>query len=233
MAVRLSRPFSAPGGGIPAQLERDHRRRARWPDAGSDTHPRYEAHSGPSWGRHEAFPLRGEASLCPMEQDQPPEQPWGLLARRRDSPRPRRKVHSRPSWGRQGTPAPGEGIPARMEQDQPTGAAVGKIFHAGGRAVIRARSQNFPDLGEGDAQLSRAVRMWPAYARTPLRPSIPAGWPFISTHFRYVFGLFCNLFLGMTKPPQRTCASRQRADTRFSPLSWTHPIRAETRFLPF
>ena len=47
------------------------------------------------------------------------------------------------------------------------------------------------------------------------------------------FGLFCNLFLGMTKPPQRTCASRQRADTRFSPLSWTHPIRAETGFLPF
>lgn len=93
--------------------------------------------------------------------------------------------------------------------------------------------KTFLTWGEGDAQLSRAVRMWPAYARTPLRPSIPAGWPFISTHFRYVFGLFCNLFLGMTKPPQRTCASRQRADTRFSPLSWTHPIRAETGFLPF
>ncbi len=90
--------------------------------------------------------------------------------------------------------------------------------------------KTFLTWGEGYARLSRAVRIWPTYARTPLRPSIPAGWPFISTHFRYVFGLFCNLFLGMTKPPQRTYASRQRADTRFSPLSWTHPIRAEAGF---
>ena len=75
-----------------------------------------------------------------MEQDRPPEQPWGLLASpvysvtsrpmripvskkktqkyMEDSARPRRKVHSGPSCSRQGTPAPGEGIPARMEQDQ-------------------------------------------------------------------------------------------------------------------
>ena len=69
----------------------------------------------------------------------------------------------------------------------------------------------------------------PQRAHTPA-PKHPGSLAFHFHPFPLCFGLFCNLFLGMTKPPQRTCASRQRADTRFSPLSWTHPIRAEAGF---
>ena len=105
-----------------------------------------------------------------------------------------------------------------------------KIFHAGGRAVIRARSQNFPDLGGGGCT-AEPCRAHVARIRshTPA-PKHPGRLAFHFYTFSLCFGLFCNLFLDMTKPLQRTYASRQRADTRFSPLSWTHPIRAEAGF---
>lgn len=105
-----------------------------------------------------------------------------------------------------------------------------KIFHAGGRAVIRARPQNFPDL-EGGVCTAEPCRAYMARIRshTPA-PKHPGRLAFHFYTFSLCFGLFCNLFLDMTKPLQRTYASRQRADTRFSPLSWTHPIRAEAGF---
>ena len=56
----------------------------------------------------------------------------------------------------------------------------------------------------------------PQRAHTPA-PKHPGRLAFHFHPFPLCFGLFCNLFLGMTKPPQRTYASRQRADTVFLP----------------
>lgn len=46
-------------------------------------------------------------------------------------------------------------------------------------------------------------------------------------------GYRCRGIPGMAKPPSTPKGARQRTDTGFSRLSWTHPIRAETGFLPF
>ena len=154
-----------------------------------------------------------------------------MLARRRIRHPPSLQVHSGPSCSRQGTPAPGEGIPARMEQDQPTGAAVGKKSSTQGDVRSSGQGPKTFLIWGGGGCTAEPCRAHVARIRshTPA-PKHPGRLAFHFYTFSLCFGLFCNLFLDMTKPLQRTYASRQRADTRFSPLSWTHPIRAEAGF---
>ena len=111
-----------------------------------------------------------------------------------------------------------------------TGAAVGKSSTQGNVRSSGQGPKTFLIWGGGGCT-AEPCRAHVARIRshTPA-PKHPGRLAFHFYTFSLCFGLFCNLFLDMTKPLQRTYASRQRADTRFSPLSWTHPIRAEAGF---
>lgn len=167
MAVRLSRPFPAPGGVSPH-----------------------------SWSGITAVGLAGQT------QGQTSPSPQGAL---------------RAVLGPPGDSRSRGSIPAQLERDQSPEPPWGKIFHAGGRAVIRARSQNFPDLG-GGVCTAEPCRAYMAHIRshTPA-PKHPGRLAFHFYTFSLCFWAVLQPVFGHDKAaPTHICVTAARGHEVFS-----------------